>query len=89
MTLKALNFKMDETEINDMKHVAAVYHMTITDLIKDAVSDYLYRLKADPFYKLTSNVEDADEAETAEILESINNLNDDDLSIVSSKRFTV
>lgn len=89
MAAKALNFKMDEIEISDMKHVAAVYHMTITDLIRDAVSEYLEKLKSDPFYRLTACVEEADEEETAEILESINSLDDDDLSIASSKRFTV
>ena len=89
MAVKALNFKMDEMEINDMKHVASVYHMTITDLIKEAVNEYLTRMKADPFYRLTANVEDADEEETAEILDTINTLDDDDLTIASSKRFTV
>ncbi|MBQ6343456.1 MAG: hypothetical protein IJI41_10055 [Anaerolineaceae bacterium] len=89
MAVKALNFKMDEMEINDMKHVASVYHMTITDLIKEAVNEYLTRMKADPFYRLTASVEDADEEETAEILDTINTLDDDDLTIASSKRFTV
>lgn len=89
MAVKVMNFRMDEIEINDMKHVASVYHMTITDLIKDAICEYLNKMKSDPFYRLTACVEDADEEETAEILDAINSLNDEDMSISSSKRFTV
>ena len=89
MAVKALNFKMDENKISDMRHVASVYHMTITEFINEAISDYLHKMKSDPFYRLTSCVEDADEEETAEILDAVNDLDDDDLAIASSKRFTV
>ena len=89
MTVKAINFKMDEAKINDMKHVVSVYHMTITDFISDAISEYLEKMKSDPFYRLTACVEDADKEETAEILEVINSMDDDDLSIASSKRFSL
>ena len=84
-----MNFKMDEMQIDDVKHVASVYHMTITDLIKEAVSEYLTKMKADPFYRLTANVEEADAAESAEILDAISSMEDDDLAIASSERFTV
>ena len=89
MSVRAINFKMDEMQIDDVKHVASVYHMTITDLIKEAVSEYLEKMKADPFYRLTANVEEADAAESAEILDAINNMEDDDLAIASSERFTI
>ena len=89
MATRALNFKMDEAEIQDMKNVASVFHMTLTELIKEATKDYVDRLKKDPFYRLTANVQEASAEETAEILEEIDGLNDDDLSIVSSERFTV
>lgn len=89
MALKAVNFKMDEMEITDMKQVASVFNMTLTDLIKDACKDYVDRMKKDPFYRLTVNVQDASEEETEEILQAIDSLSDDDLSIVSSKRITV
>ena len=89
MALRAMNFKMDEMQIDDVKHVASVYHMTITDLIKEAVSEYLTKMKADPFYRLTANVEEADAAESAEILDAISSMEDDDLAIASSERFTV
>ena len=89
MAVRAMNFKMDEVQINDIKHVASVYHMTITDLIKEAVSEYLVKMKEDPFYRLTANVEEADAAESAEILDAISSMENDDLAISSSERFTV
>ena len=89
MAVKALNFKMDEAEILDMKHVAGVFNISITDLVKAAVREYLTELKSDPFYRLTANVEEASAEESAEILSEIESLSDDDLTISSTKRFAL
>ena len=89
MATRAINFKMDEAEIMDMKQVAGVFHMSVTDLIKNAIREYLAELKSDPFYRLTANVQDASEDESAQILGEIDELTDDDLTIASTKRFTV
>lgn len=89
MATKAMNFKMDEAEILEMKHVAGAFNMSVTDLIKNAVKEYLNELKSDPFYRLTANVQDASEEESAEIFEEIEGMTDDDLTIASTKRFTV
>ena len=89
MAIKALNFKMEESDILDMKQVAGVFHMSVTDLIKNAVKQYIAELKNDPFYRLTANVEAASEEETEEILAEIDSLSDDDLTISSKKTFTV
>lgn len=89
MAVKAVNFKMDEVEIADIKHVADVYRMTLTDFIKEAIGEHLIRMKADPFYRLTANVEEADAFESDEILNAINGLENDDLTIASTERFTV
>lgn len=89
MATKAMNFKMDEKEILDMKQVASVFNMTVTDVVKEAVREYLEKMKKDPFYRLTVNVEEASVSESEEILSEINNLNDDDLVISSTKRFGV
>ena len=89
MAVKALNFKMEESDILDMKAVAGVYNMSLTDLIKNAVSEYIQELKSDPFYRLTVNVKDASAEETDEIITEIESLNDDDLMIASTKQFTV
>ena len=89
MATKVVNFKMDEAEIFDMKHVASVFNMSVTDLIKNAVKGYIAELKSDPFYRLTANVQDASDEESEEILTEIEGLSDDDLTIASTKRFTI
>lgn len=85
MATKSMNFKLDESQVADMKSIASVFNMTVTDIVKEALSDYLLKMKTDPFYLLTTNVEDADEQEAAEILEEIEKLSPDDLKIVKSE----
>ena len=89
MATRALNFKMDEADILDMKQVAGVFNMSITDLVKNAVREYVSELKSDPFYRLTANVEEASAEESEEILAEIEEMSDDDLSIAATKRFSV
>ena len=89
MSVKALNFKMEESDLKEMREVASVYHMTLTQLVKEAVDDYLQKMKADPFYKLTANVQEADAEESAEILRAVEELSDDDLVIAASERVHV
>ena len=89
MATKAVNFKMDEAEILDMKQIASVFNMTITDVIKEAVREYVGKMKKDPFYRLTANIEEASAEETAELLEELESLSDDDLTISSMQRIYV
>ncbi|MCR4600883.1 MAG: hypothetical protein K5767_03985 [Clostridia bacterium] len=89
MAVKAVNFKMEEADIQDIKHVAAIFNLTMTDLIKQGVMEYVEKLKQDPFYRLTANIQDADEEESAEVLAEIEKLSDDDLTISSTKEFTL
>ena len=89
MATRTLIIKMDESEIQDIKDVASIFHLTLTEFIKQATKDYVSRLKKDPFYRLSVNVREASAEESAEILEEIDCLNDDDLSIVSSERYTL
>ena len=89
MASKAVNFKLEEIIITDMKQVATVFNKTMTDVIKEAVTEYLDKMKQDPFYRLTINVQDASEEESDEILDEIGNLSDDDLTITTVRRFTV
>ncbi len=89
MSVKAMNFKMDEAEIQEMKQVAGVYHMTVTDLIKNAVKSYITELKDDPFYRLTAHVQEVSAEESEEILSAVSELTDDDLTISSSRRFSL
>ncbi|MCC6093524.1 MAG: hypothetical protein LIV24_00630 [Eubacterium sp.] len=87
--MKAMNFKMDEKEIAEMKSIANIFHMSVTDYIKNAIADYSAKLKQDPFYRLTINARNADPEETEEVLNSIDSLSDDDLEIVSTKHFSI
>ena len=89
MATKALNFKIDDAEIAEMKQVASVYNMTLTDLVKDAVKAYIADLKKDPFYRLTVNVMDASEEESKEILDAIESLSEDEMKIETMKHYTV
>ena len=87
MSTRAMNFKIDESDIVDMKQVAAVFNITMTQMVKEALKDYLERMKNDPYYKLSVNVQDASPEESEEILDEIKNMSDDDLAIISSESF--
>ena len=79
---------MEERKILDIKSVASVYHMTVTEVITEALDEYMQKMKNDPFYRLTANVEEADHEEADEILTALDALTDEDLEISSSKSFT-
>ena len=89
MATKAMNFKMEEDVIMDMKQVAAVFNMTVSDIVKNGAKEYVAKLKRDPFYRLTANVQEASAEESEEILAEIDSLSDDDLTIATTKRFKV
>ena len=86
MATKAIHFKMDETDILDMKYVASIFNMTLTDVIQEAVREYVDKVKKDPFYRLAAHVQDASAEESVEILAELEKLSDDDLTIASSKQ---
>ncbi|MBR5970905.1 MAG: hypothetical protein IK016_11275 [Lachnospiraceae bacterium] len=54
-------------------------------MIKEALQEYLEKMKADPFYRLTANVQEADRKESTEVLDEIGQMTDDDMTIVSSE----
>lgn len=89
MAVKAMNFKMEEADILDMKQVAGVFNMSVTDLIKNAIKEYLAELKMDPFYRLTTNVQEATVEESKEILSEIEDLTDDDISVFNGRTATI
>ena len=89
MATKAINLKLDENRVLDMKNVASVFHMTMTDIINEALDAYLPKMKQDPFYKLSANVQNVSKEEEQEILSEIENLTDEDLEITTVKHFTV
>jgi len=87
MASRAVNLRLDERDIMDIKNVAAVFHMTFTAIIREALNEYLPRKKSDPYYRLTANVAAASAEESEEILSAVESLSEDDLSIVSTRKF--
>ena len=87
MATRAMNVKMEESTILAVRKAASVYNLTMTEIIKEALDEYLEKLQNDPFYRLTANVEEASEEESAEILSELDELTDDDLTISSKKSF--
>ena len=89
MATRAINLKLDESRVIDVKRVASVFHMTMTDVINEALDAYLPTVKQDPFYRLTVNVEEASKEESEEILEEIDSLSNEDLKIASVEHVTL
>ncbi len=89
MATKAINMKLDEQLLNDIKKIASVYHMTFSDTVREALGEYIEKMKADPFYRLTANVEEASAEESEDILSAINGLTDEDLEIASRRTVKV
>ena len=87
MATRAMNVKMEESTILAVRKAASVYNLTMTEIIKEALDEYLEKLQNDPFYRLTASVEEASEEESAEILSELDELKDDDLTISSKKSF--
>lgn len=85
MALKPVNFKLEEKQIEDMKHVAAVLNMNYTDVVRGAIDEYLDRMHNDPYYRLTAMVEEADPEESEEILSAVNEMSDEDMKISVKK----
>lgn len=87
MATKAMNFKLEENEIMDIRKVASVFNMSLTDVVREALKEYIFKMKNDPFYRLTAKVQEASAEESKEILDIVENLSDDDMQITSTKRF--
>ena len=86
MALKAVNFKLDEAQIEEMKRVAAMLRMNYTDVVREAISEYIDRMQKDPYYRLTAMVEEVGPEESAEILDAVNGMSDEDMKISRVER---
>ena len=84
----ATNFTIEENDVAILSKVASAYSITITELVKRAIYEYVEKIKKDPFYRLTANIEEASPEESAEIIEILDNLSEDDLEISSVKKFS-
>lgn len=85
---RAVNFSIEENDLVILSKIASEYSVTVTELIKKVISEYLEKIKKNPFYRLTANVEEVSSEENSEILEMINNLSDEDLTISSVKKLS-
>ena len=85
MATKAVSLRLDEMQISDIKSVAEVYNKSFTDIIRDAVDEYLPKMKNDPIYILTMNVEEVDDEENKLLTEAIESMSVDDLEIVRTE----
>ncbi len=79
--MKSINIKLDEKMVEDIKGIAKIYNKSMTDVIKEALSNIITEKKNDFYYKLT-NFPECSEEETKEIVDMLNNLSDDDLVTV-------
>lgn len=86
MTVKALSFRTDESEIAQIKKAASMFQMSVTGLIREAIRDYIERRQKERFFESLKNVEEASPEESAEILGMIENMTDDDWETASFKQ---
>ena len=85
MAVKTVNIKIEESDFLALEKAANAFHMSVTDLVQNSIHEYIEELKKEPIYRLTANIQNADEAESAEILTAVESLSDDDLTISSSR----
>ena len=55
MAGRTISLRLDEKVFLDIKRVAAAFDMTLSDVIREALSQYLPQKKEDPDYKTTAN----------------------------------
>ena len=89
MATKAINMKLDEDLLAEIRKIACVFNMTFSDAVREALGDYIEKMEDDPYYKLTANVEEASPEESEDILNAIGSLTDEDMEIASRKSFKV
>ena len=87
MTMKALSFRTDERQIEDIKKAASMFQMSVAGLIREAVREYIDSRKTakqrkEEFFKRLENVEEASPEESAEILAMIDSMTEDDMQVV-------
>ena len=89
MATKAVNFRLEDSLIAEARTVARVYNISLTDIIKESLAEYLSRKRNDPFYRLTANIEEVTDDENEELVNAIETLTADDLQIVRTEDLSV
>ncbi len=85
MATKPVNLRLDEAQIMDIKEVAGIFSMSFTDVIREAVKDYLVKMKKDPFYRLTSNISEVTDEENKELVSELSSLTEDDMKVAETE----
>ena len=78
---KIISLKIDDNLFNNIKKVSALFNMSSSEFIRNAVIKELDNKNNDFIVRL-SNVPLCDKAEENEIKELLNNLTNDDIKIV-------
>lgn len=78
---KTISLKIDDNLFNNIKKVSALFNISSSEFIRNAVIKELDNKNNDFIVRL-ANVPLCDETEENEIKELLNNLNDDDIKIV-------
>lgn len=85
MALKAVNFKLEEAQLDEIHMLSGVFNKSMTDIVREALAAYIRNAKRDPYYILSHAVEEADPEESDEVIREVNSLSEDDLAISSSR----
>lgn len=89
MATKSISMRLDSQELEEAKKLADIYDMTLTDVMRQALKEYIEEKKKDPFYRMTANIPEASEDESKEAFHDLDQLSDDDLKIVRSDTFEI
>lgn len=89
MATKPVNLRLEDTQIFTIKKVAEVFHLTFTDVIREALDNYLPQKTGDPLYRLTANVETVSDEENEELSVALDRMTDEDLEIVKTEVVTL
>ena len=85
MAAKQVNLRLDEAQISATKDIARIFNKSFTDIVRDALDSYIAGKKKDPYYILTSNVQEVSDAENEELSIQLEELTEDDLKIVKTE----
>ncbi|MGL5724293.1 ribbon-helix-helix protein, CopG family [Cetobacterium sp.] len=86
--MKSINIRLEESLIEEIKHVAHMYHKNMSDIIREGIAKVLEEKKNDIYYKLT-DFPSCSQDETDEIMMELKSLSEDDLKIVKSEKVKI
>ena len=79
--IKTMSLKLDENLISDIKRISELFNMSSSEFVRNAIKKEIEEKKND-FIVRMSNVPYCEEKEEKELIDMLNKLSDDDLTIV-------